>query len=49
MEKLNAKELAADINDGASWHAQYKDSPHIFVGGLSYDLSEGDIATVFAQ
>lgn len=33
----------------ASWHNIYKDSAWIFVGGLDYDLTEGDIITVFSQ
>lgn len=33
----------------SSWHDQYKNSAWIFVGGLSYDLSEGDVVCVFSQ
>lgn len=33
----------------SSWHDQYKDSAWIFVGGLPYDLTEGDIISVFSQ
>ena len=33
----------------ASWHSQYKDSAWIFIGGLPYDLTEGDIICVFSQ
>lgn len=33
----------------SSWHRQYKDSAWIFVGGLSYDLTEGDVICVFSQ
>ena len=32
-----------------SWHNEYKDSAWIFVGGLPYDLTEGDIICVFSQ
>ena len=37
------------INVENSWHQMYKDSAWIFIGGLHYDLSEGDILAVFSQ
>eukprot|EP00252_Welwitschia_mirabilis_P006276 TRINITY_DN17115_c0_g1_i1.p1 TRINITY_DN17115_c0_g1~~TRINITY_DN17115_c0_g1_i1.p1 ORF type:complete len:356 (-),score=96.22 TRINITY_DN17115_c0_g1_i1:73-1140(-) len=49
LQKITAREAAAGISDEASWHAKYKDSAYIFVGGLSYDLTEGDLLAVFAQ
>uniref|UniRef100_A0A8D8WHR7 RNA-binding motif protein, X-linked 2 n=1 Tax=Cacopsylla melanoneura TaxID=428564 RepID=A0A8D8WHR7_9HEMI len=47
IKKLSEQEL----NSGSktSWHDQYKDSAWIFVGGLPYDLSEGDIICIFCQ
>jgi RNA-binding motif X-linked protein 2 len=33
----------------ASWHADYRDSAYINIGGLPFDLSEGDIVTIFSQ
>lgn len=45
--KLSERELAG--NSKSSWHDQYKDSAWIFVGGLPYDLTEGDIICVFSQ
>ena len=36
-----------DVNK--SWHAQYKDSAYVYVGGLPNDLSEGDIVIIFSQ
>lgn len=47
--KLNSIELKKDNKDNASWHDVYKASPHIYVGGIPYELNEGDILTVFAQ
>eukprot|EP00730_Choanoeca_flexa_P012703 TRINITY_DN4541_c0_g1_i1.p1 TRINITY_DN4541_c0_g1~~TRINITY_DN4541_c0_g1_i1.p1 ORF type:complete len:318 (+),score=80.78 TRINITY_DN4541_c0_g1_i1:111-1064(+) len=47
IEKLNEKELT--IGDGKSWHDVYQDSAYIFIGGLNYRLTEGDILTVFSQ
>lgn len=41
----------ADLKYGqtSSWHNQYRNSAWIFVGGLPYDLCEGDIICVFSQ
>ena len=36
-----------DVNK--SWHAQYKDSAYVYVGGLPTDLSEGDVMVIFSQ
>jgi RNA-binding motif X-linked protein 2 len=33
----------------ASWHADYKDSAYIYIGGLDIDLTEGDVITIFSQ
>ncbi|XP_023017441.2 RNA-binding motif protein, X-linked 2 isoform X1 [Leptinotarsa decemlineata] len=45
--KLSEQELRT--KNKTSWHDQYKDSAWIFVGGLPYDLSEGDIICIFSQ
>ncbi|KAJ8727649.1 hypothetical protein PYW07_001768 [Mythimna separata] len=45
--KLSERELAG--KNKTSWHDQYKDSAWVFVGGLPYDLTEGDIICVFSQ
>ncbi len=33
----------------ASWHTDYRDTAYIYIGGLPFDLSEGDIVTMFSQ
>jgi RNA-binding motif X-linked protein 2 len=33
----------------ASWHSDYRDSAYIYIGGLPFELSEGDIITIFSQ
>ncbi|WOL08381.1 zinc finger CCCH domain-containing protein 25 [Canna indica] len=48
-QKINSTEAALGISEEASWHAKYKDSAYIFVGGISFDLTEGDLLAVFAQ
>lgn len=45
--KLSQNEITSGSK--SSWHDQYKNSAWIFVGGLSYDLSEGDVVCVFSQ
>ncbi|KDR24402.1 RNA-binding motif protein, X-linked 2-like [Zootermopsis nevadensis] len=47
IKKLSELELKRNLK--TSWHDQYKDSAWIFVGGLPYDLTEGDIICVFSQ
>lgn len=48
---MNEKELKLGIagQDSKSWHQKYKNSAWIFVGGLPYELSEGDIISIFSQ
>ncbi|XP_031487270.1 zinc finger CCCH domain-containing protein 25 [Nymphaea colorata] len=48
-QKITAKEAELGISDEASWHAKYKNSAYIFVGGIPFDLTEGDLLAVFAQ
>lgn len=47
VTKLSEQELKRDSK--TSWHDMYRDSAWIFVGGLPYDLTEGDIICVFSQ
>lgn len=49
IQNINAKEASLGISDAASWHAKYKDSAYVFVGGIPFDLTEGDLLAVFAQ
>ena len=46
---MNEQEQKLGIDLKNSWHNMYKDSAWIFIGGLNYDLSEGDIIAVFSQ
>ena len=48
--KMNEKELAAGVSGTkSSWHTEYKDSAWIFLGGLPYEMTEGDIICMFSQ
>ncbi|KAK3837022.1 MAG: hypothetical protein JOS17DRAFT_732846 [Linnemannia elongata] len=51
IQRLNAREatLSTSHSQTGSWHEQYKDSAHVFVGGLPYHLTEGDIICVVSQ
>lgn len=49
IAKLSQTELEMGVDIKNSWHNMYKDSAWIFIGGLSFDLSEGDILAVFSQ
>ena len=46
---LNQRELEAGTSDTASWHADYADTAYIYIGGLPYELSEGDVISIFSQ
>ncbi|KAK9126137.1 hypothetical protein Scep_014983 [Stephania cephalantha] len=49
IQKINSKEAELGISEQASWHSKYKDSAYVFVGGVPFDLTEGDLLAVFAQ
>ncbi|XP_065877508.1 zinc finger CCCH domain-containing protein 25-like [Euphorbia lathyris] len=49
IQNINSREAELGISDEASWHAKYKDSAYVFVGGIPFDLTEGDLLAVFAQ
>ncbi|XP_046673326.1 RNA-binding motif protein, X-linked 2-like [Homalodisca vitripennis] len=48
IKKLSEQELKSG-NVVSSWHNQYKDSAWIFIGGLPYDLTEGDVLCIFSE
>uniref|UniRef100_A0A8D2DN07 RNA-binding motif protein, X-linked 2 n=1 Tax=Sciurus vulgaris TaxID=55149 RepID=A0A8D2DN07_SCIVU len=49
INELNEREVQLGVADNVSWHSEYKDSAWIFLGGLPYELTEGDIICVFSQ
>ncbi|KAG0325960.1 hypothetical protein BGZ99_010333 [Dissophora globulifera] len=49
IKRLNEREANLSTSASGSWHEQYKDSAHIFVGGLPYNLTEGDVICVLSQ
>lgn len=48
-QALNRRELETAVPPEASWHADYRDTAYIFIGGFGPDLSEGDLVTIFSQ
>lgn len=49
INELNEREVQLGVAEEVSWHSEYKDSAWIFLGGLPYELTEGDIICVFSQ
>lgn len=48
-QKASRKEWEQGLTESASWHARFQHSAYVFAGGLSYDLTDGDLLAVFAQ
>ncbi|USP75045.1 RNA-binding-like protein [Curvularia clavata] len=49
IQELNKRELEAGISPEGSWHTDYRDTAFIYIGGLPFELTEGDIITIFSQ
>ncbi|KAF1938740.1 RNA-binding domain-containing protein [Clathrospora elynae] len=49
IQQLNKRELEAGITPEGSWHTDYRDTAFVYIGGLPFELSEGDIITIFSQ
>lgn len=51
IQRINKKEAELGIaaDSGASWHSTWKKSAWVFAGNLPYELTEGDVLTVFSQ
>ena len=48
--KMNERELEMGLaGTNKSWHHEYKDSAWIFLGGLPYEMTEGDVICMFSQ
>ncbi|KAK5941599.1 RNA-binding protein Cwf29 [Knufia obscura] len=48
-QQLNKRELENATPPSASWHADYRDTAWVYVGGIPLDLTEGDVVTIFSQ
>jgi len=49
IQRLNDLELQKCVPPNASWHTDYRDTAYIHIGGLPFELSEGDVLTIFSQ
>ena len=50
IQRINDRELKLGIaGTSASWHEEYARSAWVYVGGLAYSLSEGDVLCIFSQ
>jgi len=50
QRKMNERELEAGVaGTKNSWHMEYKDSAWVFLGGLPYEMTEGDVICMFSQ
>ncbi|KAI9783302.1 MAG: hypothetical protein M1816_001434 [Peltula sp. TS41687] len=49
IQALNKRELENVVSPEGSWHQDYRDTSWVYIGGLPFDLSEGDIITIFSQ
>ncbi len=47
--RASKREVEAGIGDAASWHAAFRHSAYVFIGGLAPGLTEGDLLAVFSQ
>ena len=45
-QKATLSEVRQGLSDSASWHAKFANSAYVFAGGLSFDLTEGDVLAV---
>jgi len=49
ISRINQRELALGLGQSGSWHDKYKHSAYIYIGGLDFELTEGDVIAVFSQ
>jgi RNA-binding motif X-linked protein 2 len=49
IQSINKRELETLTPPEGSWHRDFADTAFIYIGGLPFDLSEGDILTIFSQ
>ncbi|KLU82905.1 U2 snRNP component IST3 [Magnaporthiopsis poae ATCC 64411] len=49
IQELNRKEIEQGISPDASWHTDYRDTAYVYFGGIPYELTEGDVITIFSQ
>ncbi|TMW66662.1 hypothetical protein Poli38472_013974 [Pythium oligandrum] len=49
IQRINERELELHVPFEASWHQKYKESAWVYMGGLPFELTEGDVLCVMSQ
>ena len=50
QQKMNERELSLGLTGtSSSWHREYEDSAWVYIGGLPYELTEGDVICILSQ
>ncbi|MCR9067017.1 MAG: IST3 family protein, partial [Cytophagales bacterium] len=49
IQRLNKQEAEEGITGEHSWHHQYRHTAWVYVGGLPYEMTEGDVLCFFSQ
>lgn len=49
VARLSEREIHYKTKPLETWHKQYRKSCYIYVGGLDYRLTEGDLVVVFSE
>ena len=48
-QDASLREIELGLPESASWHAKYKHSAYVFVGGIHSELTEGDVLAILSQ
>lgn len=49
QQDASLREIELGLPESASWHAKYKHSAYVFVGGIHSELTEGDVLAILSQ
>ena len=49
ITRINEAELKHNISLKGSWHYKYINSAYVFLAGIDYDLTEGDVICIASQ
>eukprot|EP00126_Sphaerothecum_destruens_P003807 Sdes_comp17601_c0_seq1m6857 len=49
IRRINNLELNRNTVSSSSWHDDYSHSAYVYIGGLPFSLTEGDVICIFSQ
>jgi RNA-binding motif X-linked protein 2 len=49
QQDASLREIELGLPESASWHAKYKHSAYVFVGGIHSELTEGDVLAILSK